>query len=116
MEQGLVMLQQSNCCCSRMFSQPIRSMLIWSCCNKLSPRKRIIGCDCISLLGAQCLEGHGRKTRPTNQPTKKEVSEYWGGVIGVSGHFDPEDPAISGWQELLGPIPSSNAGTVDGSV
>ena len=67
------------------------------------------------LLGPQCLEGHGR-TRPTNQPTREEVSEYWGGVIGVSGHFDPEDPAISGWKESLGPIPSSNAGTVDGSV
>ena len=44
------------------------------------------------------------------------MSEYCGGIIGVPGHFDPEDPAISGWYESLGPIPSSNAGTVDGSL
>lgn len=68
------------------------------------------------LLRPQCLEGHGRKTGPTNQPTKEEVSEYWGGIIGVSSHFDPEEPAITGCWEALGPIPSSNAGTVDGSV
>ena len=52
----------------------------------------------------------------TNQPTNEEVSEYWGDIIGVSGPFDLEEPAISGWQESLGPTPSSNAGNVDGRL
>lgn len=52
----------------------------------------------------------------SEQPMMEEVSEYWEGVNGVPGHFNPEDPAIFGWQESVSEAIPFNIGTMDESL
>ncbi len=38
-------------------------------------------------------------------PSADQITEYWGGVVGVPGSCDLEDPAITNWQQGLAGIP-----------
>lgn len=51
-----------------------------------------------ALLGPKSLEPLGSRSR-SNQivPTSVEIREFWGGVVGVEGDFDEDDPAVQGW-------------------
>lgn len=50
--------------------------------------------------GPKCLEGVGPSPAMTDQkaPSANEISRFWGGLLGVAGEFNLDDPAFKKWK------------------
>ena len=48
---------------------------------------------------SKVLVKRSKKGKPETCPTKEEITEFWGGILGVPGNYDLENPAIAEWLE-----------------
>ena len=75
-------------------------------CMQLSRQKKVNRARLLNSqyksLGPKSLQGQGKRDdQETTGPSREELVEFWNGVIGETGDYNPEDPRVRNWERSI---------------